>query len=92
MHIFGTSGRIDIEIPFNIPPDRETRIYVSSGGNPPVDPATEAIVFPAADQYTIQAELFADTILHGTEVAVAPSDAIANMAVIEGILGSPGRS
>lgn len=92
VHIFGTSGRIDIEIPFNIPPDRETRIYVSSGGNPPVDPATEAIVFPAADQYTIQAELFADTILHGTEVAVAPSDAIANMAVIEGILGSPGRS
>jgi len=90
VHIFGTSGRIDIEIPFNIPPDRETRIYVSSGGNPPLDPATEAIVFSAADQYTIQAELFADTILHSTEVAVAPSDAIANMAVIERILGSPG--
>ncbi|MCJ7725610.1 MAG: Gfo/Idh/MocA family oxidoreductase, partial [Acidimicrobiia bacterium] len=25
VHIFGTSGRIEIEIPFNIPPDRETR-------------------------------------------------------------------
>jgi predicted dehydrogenase len=92
VHIFGTTGRIDIEIPFNIPTDRETRIYVRTGDNPPVDPAAEAIVFPAVDQYTIQAELFADAILHDAEVAVAPSDAIANMAVIERILGSPGES
>ena len=88
VHIFGADGRIDIEIPFNIPPDRETRIYLSSGGNPPVEPATETIVFPAVDQYTIQAELFANAILRDGEVAVDPSDAVANMAVIEEILGS----
>ncbi len=88
VHIFGADGRIDIEIPFNIPPDRETRIYLSSGGNPPVEPATETIVFAAVDQYTIQAELFADAILRDGEVAVDPSDAVANMAVIEEILGS----
>jgi predicted dehydrogenase len=88
VHIFGADGRIDIEIPFNIPPDRETRIYLSSGGNPPVEPATETFVFPAVDQYTIQAGLFADAILHGSEVAVDPSDAVANMAVIGEILGS----
>jgi len=88
VHIFGADGRIDIEIPFNIPPDRETRIYVSSGGNPPVEPATEMTVFPAVDQYTIQAELFAEAILNNSDVAVDPSDAVANMAVIERILQS----
>jgi predicted dehydrogenase len=88
VHIFGATGRIDIEIPFNIPPDRETRIYLSSGGNPPVEPATETIVFPVADQYTIQAELFADAILNNSDVAVDPLDAVANMAVIEEILQS----
>jgi len=88
VHIFGTSGRIDIEIPFNIPPDRETRVYLSSGGNPPVEPATETIVFPAVDQYTVQAELFAEAILSNSDVAVDPSDAVANMAVIERILQS----
>jgi predicted dehydrogenase len=88
VHIFGATGRIDIEIPFNIPPDRETRIYLSSGGNPPVEPATETIVFPIADQYTIQAELFADAILNNSDVAVDPLDAVANMAVIEEILQS----
>ena len=86
VHIVGTSGRIEIEIPFNIPPDLETRIRVSSGGNPPVAPDTVTVTFPPADQYTIQAELFAQAILDDTPVAVGIEDAIANMAVIEAIL------
>jgi predicted dehydrogenase len=88
VHIFGTHGRIDIEVPFNIPTDRETRVYLSRGGDPPVDPATKTIVFPKVNQYTIQAELFADAILNNSDVAVSPSDAVANMAVIEAVLSS----
>ncbi|HZJ48426.1 MAG TPA: Gfo/Idh/MocA family oxidoreductase, partial [Acidimicrobiia bacterium] len=30
--VVGSTGRIEIEIPFNIPPDRETRIFVTIGG------------------------------------------------------------
>ena len=30
--IYGTTGRISIDIPFNIPPDRSTRIRVTAGG------------------------------------------------------------
>ena len=86
VHILGTEGRIEIEIPFNIPPGLPTRIFVTSGGNPPVDPATEVITFPAADQYTIQAELFAGAIIDDTDVVVPPQDAVANMAVIEAVL------
>ena len=28
VHVYGTEGRISIEIPFNIPPDRPTRVFV----------------------------------------------------------------
>ncbi len=89
VHIVGTHGRIDIEIPFNIPPDRETRIFVTQGGDPPVAPDTQTVVFPAADQYTIQARLFAQAILDDTEVLVPIEDAIANMRVIGTILATP---
>jgi predicted dehydrogenase len=88
VHIVGSDGRIDIEIPFNIPPDRETRIFVTQGGDPPVAPATETLVFPAVDQYTIQASLFAQAVLDDTDVPVPPADAIANMRVIEAILAT----
>jgi predicted dehydrogenase len=88
VHIAGTTGHIEIEIPFNIPPDRETRILVTSGGDPPVAPATTEVTFPAADHYTIQAELFAQAILDDTEVSVPIEDAIANMEVIDAILAT----
>ncbi len=88
VHIIGTEGRIEVEIPFNVPPDRETRILVTSGGEPPVAPHTETTVFAAADQYTIQAELFAQAILDDAPVPVSPRDAIANMRVIDTILSS----
>ncbi len=80
VHIVGTEGRIDIEIPFNIPSDLETRIFVTKGGT------TQTVTFPPMDQYTIQAELFADAILNDSEIVVPISDAIGNMTVIESIL------
>ena len=86
VHIVGTGGRIEIEIPFNIPPGVDTRISVTVGGEPPLAPATETVVFPPANQYTIQAELFAQSILDDTPVPVDPSDAVANMRVIEQVL------
>jgi predicted dehydrogenase len=89
VHIVGNAGRIEIEVPFNVPPDRDTRIFVTAGGEPPVAPATETLVFPAEDQYTIQAGLFAQAVLDDTPVPVPPADAIANMKVIETILATP---
>ncbi|MGZ5414988.1 MAG: Gfo/Idh/MocA family protein [Aeromicrobium sp.] len=92
VHIFGSTGRIEIEIPFNIPPDLETRIFVTAGGEPPVAPATETLRFAAQDQYTIQADLFARAVLDDMPVPVPVSDAIANMRVIEAILSAPEAS
>ena len=38
VHLLGTTGRLEVEIPFNIPPDRPTRGCLASGGDPPVAP------------------------------------------------------
>lgn len=86
VHIFGTGGRIEIEVPFNIPRDTETRIHVTVNAAGPLEPPTETIVFPVADQYRIQAEIFAQSILGDTPVPVDPADAVANMRVIEQVL------
>ncbi len=86
VQIVGSEGRIEIEIPFNIPWDRETRIFVTSGGEPPVAPATETITFPAANAYTIEAELFGEAVRSDGAYPVPPEDAIANMRVIDAIL------
>ena len=53
--IYGTDGRISIDIPFNIPPHLPTSIRVSHGGEPPVAPATETLTFAPADPYAVQA-------------------------------------
>ena len=58
VHIHGTTGRILIEIPFNIPPDRVTRILVASGGEPPVAPDIVVHDVAEADQYAVQADAF----------------------------------
>jgi predicted dehydrogenase len=88
VHVYGTEGRLSIEIPFNIPPDRPTQVYVTAGGDPPVAPATETLTFPTADPYTVEAERFAAAILDGTPTPTAPEDAIANMRVIERIFAA----
>ena len=88
VHVYGTTGRISLGIPFNIPPDRETEVYVTSGGNPPVSPATDVLRFPAADPYTIQAEHFAAAVIDGVPLPFPASDAIANMRVIEQIFAA----
>jgi predicted dehydrogenase len=90
VHVYGTAGRIEVEIPFNIPPDRPTRIFVTAGGNPPVAPATETLEFDTADPYACEADRFADSVLDGIPLPVAPADAVANLRVIEALFAAGG--
>jgi predicted dehydrogenase len=86
VHLIGTQGRLLVEIPFNIPPDRPTRIIHAAGGNPPVAPDIEVITIPEADPYAVQADAFAAAIRDGAPVPIPPEDAIGNLRVIERIL------
>jgi predicted dehydrogenase len=91
VHIYGTEGRISVGIPFNIPPDLPTQVFLTHGGDPPVNPATETFSFPAADPYAVEASRFAAAILDGGPTPVAPADAVANLRVIERIFQVGGR-
>jgi len=81
MHFFATSGRVEIEIPWNAPNDRPCRIFVNDvqGAAPRVEE------FPVVDQYTIQGDEFSRAVRGEGEVPVPLEDAIQNMAVIEAI-------
>lgn len=83
VHAYGTEGRISIGIPFNIPPDRPTEVFLTAGGGPPVNPHTEVMTFEPADQYAIEAERFARAVLDDEPTPIPPDDAVANMRVIE---------
>lgn len=81
--IQGTEGRLVVEIPFNIPHDRPTRILHYAGGLPPTDPHVEVHEIPAANQYGIQADLFSRAIREDGLVPTPPEDAVANMTVLD---------
>jgi len=82
MHFHGTRGRVEIEIPFNAPPDRPTRITVQTG----TEIRTET--FPVCDQYALQGDAFAAAIREKKPVPVPLEDALSNMAVIEAVFRS----
>ena len=83
VHIYGSEGRISIGIPFNIPADLPTKVFVTAGGDPPVAVHMETLTFAPANQYTIQAELFARAALDDEPLPISIEDAIANMEVID---------
>jgi len=82
VNIFGTRGRIEIEIPFNAPPDQPCRMWCQTQDQ------TEEISFPICNQYTIQGDLFSKAILNDTDVPTPLEDAVANMKVIEAVMQS----
>lgn len=84
MQILGTRGRIEIEIPYNIPPDRPTRIFVDDGSELGGRSA-RAEEFATCDQYTLQADLFSRAIQEDGDVPVPLENARANMAAIEAV-------
>ena len=87
VQILGTKRRIEIEIPFNAPPDQPCRIFVDDG----VDlsgRSAEILEFEVCNQYTIQGDLFSKSIRQGTELPVPLEGSVRNMAVIEALFRS----
>lgn len=82
VNVFGDKGRIEIEIPFNAPPDKPTRLWLHTSDK------TEEITFDICDQYTIQGDLFSKAILDNTEVPTPLEDALNNMLTIEAVFKS----
>ena len=87
MTLLGTTGRIDVEIPFNAPPNKPLSLIISDGMEF-IGGKSEVEMIPPADQYMIQGDAFSRAIRENTEVPVPLEDAIANMKVIDGIFRS----
>ena len=85
VNILGTKARIEIEIPFNAPADKPTRIWLHTKDG------TEEMVFDTANQYTIQCDLFSKAILNNEPVPTPLEDAVNNMKVIEAVFESARR-
>ena len=79
VHIHGTDGRVELQIPFNAPPDQPCILWHQRGME------VSEIKLPTSDQYTVQGDLMSQAILSGTEVPTPICDAVANMEVIEAI-------
>ena len=80
--IFGDEGRVEIEIPFNAPPDRPCKLWHQRGAK------IEEHVLEICNQYGIQGDLFSLAVLENREVPTPLEDAVGNMRVIEAVLKS----
>ena len=87
IQIMGATGRIEVQIPVNAPPDRPCRILVDDGSDL-FGAGAEAIEFPVCDQYTLQGDLFSQAIREGREALISLEDSIRNMAVIDAVFAS----
>ncbi|HWQ32181.1 MAG TPA: Gfo/Idh/MocA family oxidoreductase [Blastocatellia bacterium] len=82
VNIFGTKGRVEIEIPFNAPPDRPCHIWHQHGEE------IKEVRFDLCDQYTLQADLFSLAVINDTPVPTPLEDAVANLKAIDALIES----
>ena len=87
MQFFGTRGRLEVEIPFNAPSDKPTRILIHDGSDLAGNNA-EVREVPVCNQYTIQGDLFSRAIIENSAQAVSLEDSELNMAVIDALFRS----
>jgi predicted dehydrogenase len=89
--LFGTAARLEIEIPFNLPPGRPGRLRLDAGT--PLDGSGGRwITCKAADQYTVQGEELSRAILTGKPAPYPLEDSLANMRVIDALFASGTRA
>ncbi|HEV3045429.1 MAG TPA: Gfo/Idh/MocA family oxidoreductase [Roseiarcus sp.] len=85
--VVGDKGRVEIQIPFNAPPDRPTRIVFDSGADL-FGGGARVEEFAICDQYTLQGDAFSRAILGEEKLEFPIEDAIAQMRVIDALFRS----
>jgi predicted dehydrogenase len=96
VQIFGTSGHIEVEIPFNAPHDRGCKIYLDAGAVGAPDftikqtstERAELLTTQAANHYALQWQAFSEAIRTGKAIENDMQSAVANMRVIDAIFRS----
>ncbi|MBI2689307.1 MAG: Gfo/Idh/MocA family oxidoreductase [Acidobacteria bacterium] len=87
MQFHGTRGRIEIEIPFNAPPDRPARVFIDDGRDV-FGTGIRMQTFDTCDQYTIEGEAFTAAVRGERPVPVSLEIAKGNMRTIDAVFQS----
>jgi predicted dehydrogenase len=84
VHVLGTKGRLEVEIPFNAPPDKPNRYFVQG-----MDMSkSETVTLPVSDQYQMQGEAFSRVVRGEEKLTYGVEDAIQNMRIIDAFFRS----
>ncbi|MCF8362319.1 MAG: Gfo/Idh/MocA family oxidoreductase [Prolixibacteraceae bacterium] len=86
VQIVGDKGRIEIDIPVNAPANGVARVLLFTADK------TEQFKFDSIDQYTKQAEAFANAVLNDTVVPTPLMDAVNNMIVVDAFFESEAQN
>lgn len=87
IQIIGDKGRIEIEIPFNAPPERACR-YALDDGSSLAGEGVRWFSVPACDQYQLQAEAFSEAVRSAKPDAKWLDDAACNMRILDAFFRS----
>jgi predicted dehydrogenase len=87
VNAFGTKGRIEIQIPFNAPPDQPCKTFLDDGSKLG-DASALLTTFPVVDQYSLQSEAFSRAVRAGGDVENSIEVAIGNMRAIDALFRS----
>lgn len=87
VNVVGSTGRIEVLIPFNAPPMQETVIRLDRGKQLG-DAEIEEIRLPASDQYGLQGEAFAKAIRGVEPLPYDQRDAVKMMRILDAIVES----
>lgn len=82
--VYGSRGRIDVEIPFNAPPDRPCRVFVDDGSTLS-GPWKDTIELATCNQYTVQGDLFSRAVRGLGALPYPLEDSVMNMRVIDAV-------
>lgn len=83
--LLGTDGFMTLEAAFNCPADHAPRLVLDDGRDL-LGGGRQVELVPAADQYRLQAENFADHILTGAPAAAGYADILGNAAALQAMI------
>jgi len=84
MQFFGTTGRLELEVPFNAATNGVSRFRLDDGRDV-FGSGVTVEEFAPCDQYTLQGDLFSRAIRQGGQPPVPLEDSLRNMAVIDAL-------
>jgi predicted dehydrogenase len=87
VQIFGTTGRIEVEIPFNAVPGEQMRLRLDDGSDVKGSGVREELV-AGCDQYTLEVDGFSQAVLGQIPLACSLEDSFGNAAAIEAVFAS----